>query len=107
MERVWIVEKGEEVHPILSAAVGESDEVVLKLTLVPGSPADGRTLGSLRLETETGMYVLAVNRGGRWVYRTRDTYALQGGDSLLASGAPEGLEPLAELFGQELEEMRD
>ncbi|MCA1739576.1 MAG: potassium channel protein [Actinobacteria bacterium] len=107
MEMVWIVEKGEEVHPVLSAAVGESDEVVLKLTVVPGSPADGRTLGSLRLETETGMYVLAVNRGERWAYRPRDSYALQGGDSLLASGAPEGLEPLAELFGQELEEMRD
>lgn len=107
MEMVWIVEKGEEVHPVLSAAVGESDEIVLKLTVIPGSPADGRTLGSLRLETETGMYVLAVNRGGRWSYRPRDTYSLQGGDSLLASGAPEGLEPLAELFGQELEEMRD
>ncbi len=106
-EMVWIVEKGEEVHPVLSAAVGESDEVVLKLTVVSGSPADGRTLGSLRLETETGMYVLAVNRGGRWSYRPRDTYSLQGGDSLLASGAPEGLEPLAELFGQELEELRD
>ncbi len=104
-EMVWIVEKGEEVHPVLSAAVGESDEIVLKLTVAPGSPADGRTLEALHLETETGMYVLAVNRGGRWTYRPRDTYALRGGDSLLASGAPEGLEPLAELFGQELEEL--
>ena len=107
MEMVWMVEKGEEVHPVLSAAVEESDEIVLKLTVVPGSPADGRTLGSLRLETETGMYVLAVNRGGRWTYRPRDSYTLQGGDSILASGAPEGLEPLAELFGQELEELGD
>ena len=103
-EMVWIVEKGEEVHPVLSAAVGESDEIVLKLTVSPGSPADGRTLGSLRIETETGMYALAVNRGGRWTYRPRDTYALRGGDSLLVTGAPEGLEPLADLFGQELEE---
>ena len=107
MEMVWIVEKGEEVHPVLSAAVEESDEIVLKLTVVPGSPADGRTLGSLRLETETGMHVLAVNRGGRWTYRPRDSYTLQGGDSILVTGAPEGLEPLAELFGQELEELWD
>ena len=107
MEMVWIVEKGEEVHPVLSAAVGESDEIVLKLTVVPGSPADGRTLKALHLETETGMYALAVNRGGRWTYRPRDTYALQGGDSLLATGAPEGLEPLAELFGQGLEELEE
>ncbi|HZA43786.1 MAG TPA: TrkA C-terminal domain-containing protein [Rubrobacter sp.] len=103
MEMVWVVEKGEEVHPVLSAAIGESDEIVLKLTVSPGSPADGKTLGSLRIETETGMYALAVNRGGRWTYRPRDTYVLKGGNSLLVTGAPEGLEPLAELFGQELE----
>ncbi len=103
MEMVWVVEKGEEVHTVLSAAVGESDEIVLKLTVSPGSPADGKTLESLRIETETGMYALAVNRGGRWTYRPRDTYVLQGGDSLLVTGAPEGLDPLAELFGQELE----
>jgi len=105
MEMVWMVEKGEEVHPVLSAAVEESDEIVLKLTVVHGSPADGRTLSSLRLETETGMYVLAVNRGGRWTYRPRDSYTLKGGDTILATGAPEGLEPLAELFGQDLEEL--
>ena len=103
-EMVWMVEKGEEIHPVLSAAVEESDEVVIKLTVVPGSPADGKTLDALKLETETGMFILAVNRGGRWTYRPRDTFGLRGGDTVLATGAPEGLEPLAELFGQELEE---
>ncbi|CAN5637599.1 potassium channel family protein [soil metagenome] len=107
MEMVWMVEKREEIHPVLSAAVGESDEIVLKLTVSPGSPADGKTLEDLRLETETGMYALAVNRGGRWTYRPRDTYTLRGDDSLLATGAPEGLEPLADLFGQDLEELGD
>jgi uncharacterized protein with PhoU and TrkA domain len=103
-EMVWMVEKGEEIHPVLSAAVEESDEVVIKLTVVPGSPADGKTLDALKLETETGMFILAVNRGGRWTYRPRDTFSLRGGDTVLATGVPEGLEPLAELFGQELEE---
>lgn len=104
-EMVWMVEKGEEVHPVLSAAVGESDEVVSKVTVHPDSPADGRSLRDLSLETETGMYALAINRGGRWTYRPRETYVLRGGDSLLATGAPEGLEPLAEIFGRELEEL--
>jgi uncharacterized protein with PhoU and TrkA domain len=102
-----MVENDEEVHPVLSAAVSESDEVVLKLTVSEGSPADGKTLGYLKLETETGMFALAVNRGGRWTYRPRDTYTLRGGDSVLATGAREGLEPLAELFGQELEELEE
>jgi uncharacterized protein with PhoU and TrkA domain len=104
MEMVWMVEEGEEVHPVLSVAVSESDEVVFKVSVAAGSLADGKSLGDLQLETETGMYVLAVNRGGRWTYRPRDTYTLRGGDSLLVTGAPEGLEPLAELFGQVLEE---
>ena len=103
-EMVWMVEKGEEIHPVLSAAVEESDEVVIKFTVVPGSPADGKTLDALKLETETGMFILAVNRGGRWTYRPRDTFTLRGEDSVLATGAPEGLEPLAELFGQKLED---
>ena len=103
MEMVWIVEKGDEVHPVLSAALGETDEIVMKLTVSPGSPADGKTLEDLQLETETGMFALAVNRGGRWTYRPRDNYVLKGNDSLLFTGAPEGLEPIAELFGQELE----
>ena len=106
-EMVWIVEKGEDVHPVLSAAVGVSDEVVLKLTAAKGSPADGKTLEELKLETETGMHALAVDRGGRWTYRPRDAYRLRAGDSLLASGAPEGLEPFAEMFGalEEIEEL--
>lgn len=103
MEMVWIVEKGEEVHPVLSAAIGESDEIVMKLTVSPGSPADGKTLEDLQLETETGMFALAVNRAGRWTYRPRDTFVLEGEDSLLFAGPPEGLEPIATLFGQELE----
>ncbi len=107
MEMVWMVEKGEEIHPVLSAAVEESDEVVIKLTVAAGSPADGKTLEELQLETETGMFALAVNRGGRWTYRPRDTYTLRAGDTVLATGAPEGLEPLAELFGQELEELEE
>src|ERR671914_821527 len=106
-EMVWMVEKGEEVHPVLSAAVEESDEVVIKLSVAPGSPADGETLEALQLETETGMFILAVNRGGRWTYRPRDTYTLRGGDTVLATRAPEGLEPLAEVFGQELEELEE
>ncbi|MGB3683686.1 MAG: TrkA C-terminal domain-containing protein [Rubrobacteraceae bacterium] len=107
MEMVWMVEKGEEVHPVLSAAVGESDEVVLKLAVSDGSPADGKTLEALSLETETGMYALAINRSGRWTYRPRESHVLRGGDTLLATGAPEGLEPLAEIFGRELEELED
>ncbi|AHY46284.1 TrkA-C domain [Rubrobacter radiotolerans] len=98
-EMVWTVEKGEDIHPVLSAAVGESDELVVQMTVAEGAPADGRSLRELSLETETGMFPLAVKRGGRWTYRPRDNYVLREGDALLFTGAPEGLEALSEMLG--------
>src|SRR3712207_7717299 len=97
-----MVEEGEEIHPVLSVAVSESDEVVFKLGVSAGSLADGKSLGDLQLETETGMYVLAVNRGGRWAYPPPGTHTPRGGGSLLVTRGPPGLGPPAELLGQGL-----
>jgi uncharacterized protein with PhoU and TrkA domain len=62
-----------------------------------GSQAAGRSLKDLRLETETGMFVLAVQRGSRWIYRPRARFALQEGDRLISVGPEEGEEALAAL----------
>jgi uncharacterized protein with PhoU and TrkA domain len=62
-----------------------------------GSAAAGRSLKELRLETETGMFVLAVQRGSRWIYRPRARFNLQEGDRLISVGPEEGEEALAEL----------
>ena len=60
----------------------------------PGTPADGQSLKDLRLETETGMFVLAVQRGPRWIYRPRGPFVLRAGDRLIAVGPEEGAEAL-------------
>ncbi|MGH9277970.1 MAG: hypothetical protein ACRD12_07675, partial [Acidimicrobiales bacterium] len=49
--------------------------------------------------TETGFYLLAIRRGGRYLYRPRDSVVLQGGDELIATGPDEGHPLLAELGG--------
>jgi uncharacterized protein with PhoU and TrkA domain len=64
-----------------------------------GSPADGRSLKELRLETETGMFVLAVQRGARWIYRPRASFELREGDRLISVGPEEGEEELLALCG--------
>src|SRR6266850_1068242 len=68
---VWLVEKGEEIHPVLAYAFGESDEVIVWMPVAPGAPLDGKTLAEANLELETGFYLLAVRRGGRYLYRPR------------------------------------
>ena len=46
------------------------------------------------METETGMFVLAVQRGRRWMYRPRGRFELQGGDRVISVGPEEGAEAL-------------
>jgi uncharacterized protein with PhoU and TrkA domain len=101
-QMVWLVEEREEVHPILQIALGESDEVVVKLPVGVGSGADGVALRDLHLNIEPGFQVLAVQRGGRYFYRPRGAVTLRAEDQLIASGPEEGRELLARVLGWEL-----
>src|SRR3954454_8326412 len=104
---VWLIEENEELHPILAIALGEADESVLRARGPPGPPADGKSLKELQLETETGFYLLAIRRGGRYVYRPRRGVVLCAGDELIATGPDEGHRLLAELCGYRLIEDED
>ncbi len=103
-QMVWLVEQKEELHPILALALGESDDVVVRVPVAEGSRAAGATLGSLRLDIEPGFHLLAIRRGGRYLYRPTSDVALEPGDELIASGPDEGHPVLAELCGWTLEE---
>jgi uncharacterized protein with PhoU and TrkA domain len=106
-QMVWIIEQGEEVHPILNIALGEADEVVVRMPVAEASTADGSLLGDLQLNTDPGFTVLAVRRGGRYLYRPRGGVTLHAGDELIASGPDEGRPMLARLLGWNLVEHDD
>ena len=89
-DMTWYVERGEELHPVIQMALEEAEEVGFETVVEPGSRAEGRTLKELQLETETGMFVLAVQRGRRWVYRPRPQFSLHAGDRVIAVGPEEG-----------------
>jgi uncharacterized protein with PhoU and TrkA domain len=103
-EMVWLIEQDEELHPILAIALGESDEVVVKLPVAPGSRADGAALSELRLKIEPGFSVLAVERDGRYFYRPRGSVQLRAGDHIIASGPDEGQGYLGQLLGWNVRE---
>jgi uncharacterized protein with PhoU and TrkA domain len=106
-QMVWIIEQGEEVHPILNIALGEADEVVVRMPVAAGSTADGATLADLQLDIDPGFGVLAVRRGGRYLYRPRGSVRLHADDELIASGPDEGRDLLARLLGWQLYEDED
>jgi uncharacterized protein with PhoU and TrkA domain len=98
-QMVWLVEENEEMHPVLAIAFDNTDEVIVRVPVSAGSFLDGRTLAAANLELETGYYLLAIRRAGRYVYRPRGPVALQAGDELIALGPDEGRSRLAELGG--------
>jgi uncharacterized protein with PhoU and TrkA domain len=90
-DMTWLIEKGEELHPVIQMALEETEEVAAETIIEPGSRAEGRSLKQLQLETETGMFVLAVQRGRRWVYRPRPRFELEAGDRVISLGPEEGV----------------
>jgi uncharacterized protein with PhoU and TrkA domain len=95
----WYVERGIPLHPVVQMALEETEETGAETVVERGSAADGASLKDLRVETETGMFVLAVQRGSRWIYRPRASFVLREGDRLISVGPEEGEEELQALCG--------
>jgi uncharacterized protein with PhoU and TrkA domain len=96
-EMTRLVEQGEELHPVIAAAIESSEEVAAESLVEEGSRAVGQSLKQLSVETETGMLVLAVQRGRRWVYRPKPRFQLEAGDRVISIGPEEGIPELEAL----------
>jgi uncharacterized protein with PhoU and TrkA domain len=92
--------RGLDAHPVVAAAVEESDEIIVRLAVDEGSQLADRTLADEMVKTETGMRVIAVKRpGNEWVVSPGPTTALHAGDLLIAKGTRAGAERLSRLVG--------
>jgi uncharacterized protein with PhoU and TrkA domain len=102
-QMVWLIEQQEDVPPILGIALGDTEDVVMQLPVAAGSEMDGATLGELQLAIEPGFTVMAIRRGGGYLYRPRGHVRLVAGDELITSGPEEGRGMLAHRAGWVLE----
>ncbi len=96
--------RGIDAHPVVAAAIEESDEVIVRLSVAPDAALAGTTLGGQAVKTQTGMRVIAVRRGdddAEWVVQPGPTTELRGGDVIIAKGTRAGAERLGELVGDE------
>ena len=106
-QMVWLIREDWDLHPIMAMALGEADVVVMRVPISAGSAADGATIAEMQLDIEPGFHVLAILRGGRYLYRPRSYVAFQAGDELIATGPQEGRGRLAELCGWRFVEDED
>lgn len=96
-----LIEGDEPPHPVVAQALGQADEILADAHVATSSEAAGQSLGELGLHTTTGMEVLAIRRGSRWLYRPRGSRQLAAGDRLLVLGPHEGVGRLRDLCGDE------
>lgn len=99
-EIAGVVLRGLEPHPILKDVIEEAEETVTRVQVLKKSTLVGKSLRDMKLPEETGMWVLAVRRGKKWV-RPKPGLTLKVGDFLIASGYAEGEEDLKKLASGE------
>ena len=86
-----------ELHPILKLSVRESDEILTKIQVNSKSILCGKTLGKLKLGSETGMMIIAMKHKNRWLYGPNKNTRIDQDDILFAKGPEDGEKHLKEL----------
>jgi len=95
-----VVLRGLEPHQVLKLAIKEAEETVTHVHVSKKSKLAGKSLQEAQVHEETGMWVLAVKRGDKWIRPKPDT-VIEAGDLLIASGYTEGEEDLKKLASNE------
>ncbi len=91
-----VVLRGIQPHPVLKLAIEEAEETVTYVQVAGNSPLANATLRQARIPEETGMWVLAMRREGKYI-RPKSATKIRGDDVLIASGYSEGEEDLKKL----------
>jgi len=91
-----VVLRGIEPHPILKLTIKEAEETVAQACVTADSPLVNKTLKEARVREETGMWVLVIKRGEKYL-RPRADSKIQVGDVLVTSGYAEGADDLKKL----------
>ncbi len=100
MQIAGVVLRGLEPHPVLKLAIREAEETVVYVQVSKKSSLVGKTLREAQVQEETGMWVLCIKRGDKWV-RPKPDAVIEAGDHLIASGYAEGAEDLKRLTNAE------
>ena len=99
-EIAGVVLSGLEPHPVLRLVIEDAEETVVRVRISEDSPLVGKTLKEARIPEQTGMWILVIRRGDKWMRPTPRT-VLQVEDILLASGYAEGEEDFRKMAGEE------
>ncbi|ELY90262.1 TrkA-C domain-containing protein [Natrialba hulunbeirensis JCM 10989] len=87
-----------EVHPVVQMAVEESDEIITRVVVEPGSTLDGATVVGGVPDTESTMSIIAIRRPEEgWLLVGDADTELEAGDVLISKGTRTAAEAFDDL----------
>ena len=86
-----------ELHPIFRMSLKESDEVLTRVLVKEESILSGKSLGELKLASETGMTIIAMRHKNKWLYGPNKRTVVDAEDILFAKGPEDAEKHLQEL----------
>jgi len=81
-------------RPFLTFILREAEEKIKRLILMDNSDMVGRSVTELGVESETGMRIIAIKRGKRWIYDPEEEIVLKAGDTMIVRGTDDGYDIL-------------
>jgi uncharacterized protein with PhoU and TrkA domain len=95
-----VVLRGLETHPILTLAIEEAEETVVRVQVTSDSSLVGKTLRQAEIHEETGMWILAIRRNNVWI-RPKPSTVIEAQDVMIASGYADGEEDFQRLASKQ------
>ncbi len=93
----------DKTRPILPKILSKADEGLFRIKVSKNSKACKQKIGDLKIESETGMRIIAIRRKDCWIYNPRSDSNIKADDWLITRGTDEGYTDLSKFLKGELE----
>jgi len=103
-----LVIEGKEMHPIIKQALEESDEQIARCTVSRKSLLYNRTIGELRIRSNTGADLIAIRRGSEgksWIFDPKKDTVIRHNDILICVGPSASCRKLSKLATGEVKHL--
>jgi uncharacterized protein with PhoU and TrkA domain len=88
----------DKTEPILPKILKKADEELFRIKVESISEACNKKIGDLRVESETGMRIIAIRREECWIYNPQSDTTIKAEDWLIVRGTDEGFTDLSKFL---------
>jgi len=80
--------------PILPKLLSKAEEKIFRIKVIDKSKACNQKIGDLKIESETGIRIIAIRRGECWIYNPQSDTTIQADDWLITRGTDDGYQEI-------------